>query len=234
MNPVVYYPMEEWPKGTNEGTYVLVDSAPAPIMVWPTWTNGWACDRAGRIWPCMNLHGSTVGDYVIVPDYPKMDNCQLSVSAWVWAMSFNQWVSIVSNWSASPSYHNFGQFFLGALDGVLYLTVKQSDGTEIGASERNGTVMPRGRWQHVAFVADGTMLRLYRNGVEVAASPCGRLAHEPTPKGLGIGCETDESSDGPLPQGPCLWYGRLDEIAIFQHALTVEQVRQLYSGSAAP
>ena len=32
MNPAVYYRMEEWPKGKDEDMYVLVDSAPAPIM----------------------------------------------------------------------------------------------------------------------------------------------------------------------------------------------------------
>jgi hypothetical protein len=33
---------------------------------------------------------------------------------------------------------------------------------------------------------------------------------------------------------PGFWNGRLDELAIFNHALTAEQVRQLYVGSEVP
>ena len=61
------------------------------------------------------------------------------------------------------------------------------------------------------------------------ASPCRGIACQAVPKDLRIGCLTSEINAGP--QEP--WVGRLDEIAIFNHALCAEQVRQLYTGAPA-
>ena len=76
------------------------------------------------------------------------------------------------------------------------------------------------------------MLRLYRNGAEVDVVPCRGIASQPLPKGLGIGCETDEAGIGLYTKMPCFWNGCLDEVAVFNHAITAEQVWQLYAGSA--
>ena len=77
------------------------------------------------------------------------------------------------------------------------------------------------------------MLRLYRNGVEVGATPCQGVAWQTSPKGLAFGCHTDESGLKPDRANPGSWDGQLDEIAVFNRALTVDQVRQLYVGSAS-
>jgi hypothetical protein len=66
---------------------------------------------------------------------------------------------------------------------------------------------------------------LYHNGVEVGASRYNGIARETLHKELGIGCCATTPGHDTYP-----WHGRLDEIAIFNHALTAEQVRQLYLG----
>ena len=89
MNPAVYYRMEEWPKSDKKGSYVLVDSAPgghhgdtAPGR------RVRSAAASGQVRRCARSSRPMVGDYAIVPDYPKTDNGQLSVSAWVWAVTF--------------------------------------------------------------------------------------------------------------------------------------------------
>ena len=57
---------------------------------------------------------------------------------------------------------------------------------------------PLQQWQHVAFVADGSVVHLYRNGIQVAASPCDGVYKVPPLKHLTIGCQNvAESSDPP-------------------------------------
>ena len=88
MNPVVYYRMEEWPRGNDKDTYVLVDSSPGRhhgTLHYAEEFGGepWFAGRFGRsLW----LRGSGAGDCAVVEDYPRADKDQLSVSAWVWNM----------------------------------------------------------------------------------------------------------------------------------------------------
>ena len=51
---------------------------------------------------------------------------------------------------------------------------------------------------------------------------------------LGIGCLLPDLGTGHDPGVPGSLVGRIDEVAGFHHALTAEQMWQLYTGSAAP
>jgi hypothetical protein len=66
---------------------------------------------AGRFGGALNFRGTTNGNYVIVPTYPKPTNA-MSVSAWVWADSRPTWASIVKNWGGATA----GQFHFGLQD----------------------------------------------------------------------------------------------------------------------
>ena len=168
-----------------------------------------------------------------MPDYPKTDTDRLSVSAWVSAFGPAGWASIVANWSdLTPQPGLIGQFALGVDPGRHLLAgILEPGGTPIIVLE-SGKDLPRGRWQHVALVADGAMLRLYRNAVEVGSRSYHGISREPLPNGLGIGLQTDPSGAKPHTPPWGFWDGRLDEIAIFNHALSAEQIRQLCVGSA--
>ena len=84
-----------------------------------------------------------------------------------------------------------------------------------------------GEWQHVAFVADGEFVRLFRNGAEVARERYEGLA-EPTFKALGIGIKLPGSN--PLRQqgSAGYWDGRIDELAVFNRALSPLDIERLY------
>ncbi len=75
-------------------------------------------------------------------------------------------------------------------------------------------------WQFVAAVYDGSSMKLYQNGERVAhRSQSGTIAT--STKSVWIGGNPDDQTVRP-------WPGKLDEIAVFQKALTKEQVRTLY------
>jgi Concanavalin A-like lectin/glucanases superfamily len=83
-------------------------------------------------------------------------------------------------------------------------------------------------WHHVAFVADGSTLRLYRNGREIGAAPYHELRRDPRIQALAIGTKLNLSGNAPEGRDFNMWDGRLDELAIFNHALSPEQVSELY------
>ena len=224
MNPAVYYRMEQWPKHSKKGCYVLVDSAPGGHhgVAHPDQAFRLRCE--GRFGDALDLHGPSVGDHAIVPDYPKTDNGQLSVSAWVWASTVSPWRPIVQNWW-EPSFDrkniDSGQFFFGLAGQCdIMMIVRDRDGTEVRGQEGDGHPLPCGKWQHVAFVATGVeTVHLYRNGVEVCSRICRGIAPERIRKALGIGCRLDKSGASLDAEYPAFWDGRIDELAIFNRAL---------------
>ena len=196
MNPAVYYRMEDWPKGKDEDTFVLVDSAPGAHHGVLHQDRSFGPRQRGRFGGALELHGSGFGDYAIVPDYPKAEDGQLSVSAWAqpWSLEANQWPAIVSNWWADPERkkETTGQFILG-IGSERYLTARTYDRDGVLVCANDGARTFRcGVWHHVAFVADGAMLRLYHNGVEVAATPYRGIHRPARPKALGVGCQLPE------------------------------------------
>lgn len=235
MNPVVYYRMSQWPETDKNGCYVLVDSASGGHHGAAYLDKAFGGPKSrGKLGGALDIHGSTGGEYVFVNSYPKATNGQLSVSAWVRAVSLDPWATIVANWSAAPSGETVGgQFSFGVNHHFELATViQQQDGNVVNICER-GLPLPRSQWQHVAFVADGAILRLYRNGVEVGAAPCRGIARSPMPECLSVGCQMNLAGSKPRPDSALEWNGLLDEIAVFNHTLSVEQVRRLYTGHIA-
>ena len=107
-------------------------------------------------------------DCVDVRDFPTSDTNRLSVSAWVYAQGTNGVVNSIVNeadWRHIPkggTWHNVGiwQFYLLLFgeSGHLMAGVAQRDGKDVWAQENRQ--FPLFEWQHVAFVADGSILRL--------------------------------------------------------------------------
>ena len=134
MRPVVYYRMEDFPKGRDKDTYVLVDSAPeghhgeAHLDA----AFGRARGRFGRV---LDLHGTLANEceYAIVPNYPCSQSGQLSVSAWVLAVVEDPEASIAQNWGPTQTAKSTGsgQFWFGINRwNGLSAAVRGQDGVE--------------------------------------------------------------------------------------------------------
>ena len=178
---------------------------------------------AGRIGAALQLQGVDSKAFALVSDYPKAKDGALSVVAWVHAESRPTWASIAKNWA----FGEVGQFHFGLkhYQGGLELQLREADGDTVYVSEE--TPLPLGEWQHVAFVADGKFARLYRNGVEVARSRHQGLA-TPTFPSLGIGAKLKGKGNREQEGSVGYWDGRIDELAIFNHALSAEDIERLY------
>jgi hypothetical protein len=222
LNPVVYYRMEP----TGDGTRLIdasTSGADATIHVGrataPVWT-------AGRVGAALTLGGPAQGTYAAASEYPQAEGDALTVVAWICARSRPRWASIAKNWAGGND--DRGQFHFGLYEdnGELEAHMVDDGGKEVVV--RDKLPLPLNTWHHVAFVADGTELRLYRNGRQVDARPYHTLHRDPRIKTLAIGTKLNLAGDAPEERDFNMWDGRLDELAIFNHALTAEQVFELF------
>jgi hypothetical protein len=226
LDPVVYYRME--PSG--DGNRLLDASgsgAEAKIHIGrataPVWTGG-------RVGAALSLGGPSQETYAAAKDYPQADGNSLTVAAWIYARSRPRWASIAKNWAGGSQDH--GQFHFGLYedDGELEAHMVDDKGQEV--TVRDLLPLPLNAWHHVAFVADGTELRLYRNGAQVDAKPYQLLHFDPRIKALAIGTKLNLSGDAPEERDFNMWDGRLDEIAIFNRALTPDEISHLYEAAS--
>jgi PKD repeat protein len=207
---VAWYPFDE---GTGETAADSSGNGNEGTVVGAGWV-------AGVVGSALDFDG--LDDYVIVSDYPKPASV-VSVSAWVWAHSRPTWASIAKNWATQK-----GSFHLGLYldDGDLQVTVGEADEGTADVREGAGDPLPLGTWQHVAFVADGTEVRLYRNAREVGSTPYDGTLKTNRP-GLGIGVKL--SNNGTVPNGgnPAYWDGLIDEVRLWDRALCQSELESL-------
>lgn len=222
LNPIVYYRMERPEKESNRNR--LVDSAPGAhhgeLRIADEFGQPYLWGQFGQ---ALSLRQGGVSDFAFVPHCPQTSTNQLSFSAWVMADKRLDYARIVGTGGLPHPSRQF-RFFLMPTSRDLGVKVQQQNGSDAIAREGETHPLPLGSWQHVAFVADGSTLRLYRNGREVARSPCAGILSSRPETCLGIGCLVNE---GNTTSSGCGWQGRLDEVALFHHALTPEQVWQL-------
>ena len=181
----------------------------------------------------LNMSGAEGRVYARVLDFPKSTNGQLSVCAWVYANRRPRWGSIVKNWAKEGAINLGGQFHFGIFkdDGDLEVHVHDAAGAEIGV--REVTPLPLGAWHFVAFTMDGNVLRLYRNGVQVAEKPCQGLWQQ-GPEVLGIGVKLGFDRILPDTRNAGLWDGRIDNVAIFHRALSSQEMVSLHHAAQVP
>jgi hypothetical protein len=225
LGPATYLPMEPSADGNS-----LIDACspgrPGRVVLGPCPGTPWA---PGRFGSSLNLRGPGPGDHARIPYVHRSVDGRLSVVAWVLAESRPRWASIIKRWG-EPGDRSF-HFGLHGDDGDLEVHAARPDGEESLA--REGRPLPTGRWHHVAFVADGEALHLYRNGAEVARTRSPGLRRGAI-NVAGVGVKLDRAGERPDSYEPGYWHGRLDEIAIFPRALGPDQIRRLYRSADGP
>jgi hypothetical protein len=176
------------------------------------------------------LRGEVLRDGAVLADYPKADHNKLTVAAWAYADSHRAWATIAKNWGEPGGAYGQFSFELCCIDRDSYdicARISQNDGNLITVREGFDHPFPLYEWQHVAFVADGANLRLYRQGREVAAVKYASLKYPAPFKALGIGVRTPDDAKEHNATGGDFWSGKLDEVAVFNNALTPDEIKRL-------
>lgn len=215
---IAYYPLDEATGGT------AVDFSPGGH-------NGLLGNYAeddsqwveGRIGGALQFGGPSTRQHVLVEDYEKPAST-LTVSLWAYADTLGQWASFVKNWGSTDA----GQFHFGLFaDGIHEnIYIKQADGKTPNVSDPEA--FPVGEWQHVAFVCDGSKVRLYRNGREVAVTDYDGTLVQPPMNCIGIGAKIRNDCTGPDTGAPGFWHGKMDDIGIWNRGLAPTEIEAVY------
>ena len=171
---------------------------------------------AGKVGGALRFAAGSTGEHVIVPNFPKTA-ANYSISAWVWADSRPVWASIVKNW--------YGEFHFGLESGTGELS-NYIGLTSTFPNAKEAGVFPTGSWQHVACTADGANLRVFRNGLQVAATAYSGALFTP-PQALSIGAKIVGASTDSH------WQGLIDDVALWNRALSANEIYNLFAAGAA-
>ncbi len=101
-------------------------------------------------------------------------------------------------------------------DGQLQVTMRNRKGELRSVASENS--LPLRTWLHVVVTADGQQLRIYEEGQMAASIPCSSMAVSDA-ETLWFGTDAD---------GIRLWSGRIDELALFDKAISDNEVAELY------
>lgn len=100
--------------------------------------------------------------------------------------------------------------------GTLQAVIRNRTG-EV-SSITGDSLLPLKTWRHVVVTVDGKQILLYEDGQLVASEPCDELAAS----------DANTVWFGTDAKATRVWDGRIDEVALFDRALTAEEIAGLY------
>jgi hypothetical protein len=179
----------------------------------------------GRVGGAVDLTAGGSTGHLVVPGSELLDRIagQLSVSAWI-RLPPEQDPGIIV---ARPATGRTGPLFrLEVKDRRLKVQLPGAGGDALLALESDRAI-PTGRWVHVAMVFDGQTVRLFLEGTRVASAPhAAPLPPSSEPLTIGAGA----ISPGPEPRTADHLPGQLDELFVFDRALTDRELTTLVDG----
>ena len=202
-------PVGEWRMNEGSGT-TLVDSSGSgnngTILGNPTWV-------AGQNGLALRLDGT--GDYATVPDSASLDiSSTITLAAWVKPeKTATQYLIKKATQNGTDGY----ELSLATTGFPFVRFNSTASGTTYRvdspiAYPNNGTT-----WMHLAATSDGTTIRLYVNGAEVATKPA-PAAITTNNLALGIGAQGD---------GVSQLQGAMDDVRVYNRALSASEVAAL-------
>lgn len=181
----------------------------------------WVPGRAGT---GLRFGVTTPTPGVRIPPSPSLDvTATVSVSAWALATSAGDaWRAVISRQLGSGAGDQFGVAAIGdRLHFVVMVTLMP------GETPHPVYQFPVGVWVHVAGTYDGAVKRLYINGKEVASTRAAvAIPTERNPLYLGT------NKNGAAGESVHPWVGILDELAMWNRALSPAEVAAVHAGGA--
>jgi hypothetical protein len=148
--------------------------------------------------------------WMSVPSSPSYDaDAGLTLSAWVYWDRATQAGQVVMARQRGSAYQNV--FWLGLSLGRVHFSVEDQG--------VNG-VLPAGRWVHLAGTYDGSRVILYLDGTELARANVA-VKFVPGDRGISVGADLNGAGNSVVDS---LFVGRLDDVAIYDRALSPAEI----------
>ncbi|MHC4867936.1 MAG: LamG domain-containing protein, partial [Planctomycetota bacterium] len=194
--------------GSNHGT----------IYGEPNWT-------AGQINGALGFDGSD--DYVNVPDAPSLrfsQNDSFSVSFWANPVSTGY---VLSKMRASNCSSGIFGYQVNWAPSKFQLVIDKSCTASTALGTPDGSAAS-GSWYHVTCVYDNKNMEIYLNGQFQDSRTFDLSTGSTTPdKNLAIGARSYDSTI------TAYFGGKIDDVRIYNRALTGEEVLELYEGESS-
>jgi hypothetical protein len=223
-----------WPGDENANDFLSIHEG----------TLGAEADFApGYVREAFNLDG--IDDHVSVLDSvpsAQLDGfTELTIDAWIyhntqlWQDGPNFINAIVSKYNTTMA--DGASYYLMLYNDNLRIAVFQSVSPEIWAGLQSTVEIPTGEWSHVAGIwQGGTTFELYVNGFQVSGSPISggspgssmTMAENDVPVNFGRVESFGGSSSGPS----AFYHGLIDEVEIFDRALTTDEIQAIYGAGS--
>lgn len=185
----------------------------------PIVTNGSPAFMASPFGTALDLDG--VSQSTLLPANLLAGVSNFSIAVWV-------------NWDGGGDWQRIFDFGNGPAQN-MFLTPRSGGGTLRFAITTNNywneqsveaALLPIGQWQHVAVTYNGSQVRLYTNGVLAAANA---MTLTPASFNPALNYLGDSQYDGDP-----LFNGRLDELFIYNYALSATEILRLTANQPPP
>jgi hypothetical protein len=195
-------------------------------------TEMWNGGTTGKYSASLMFDGS--GDYVSVADNASLrpGNGSWSVSLWAKPQNANQQAPLISKDNTSSPYPQWSMYICGDIDcsttpgKKLYGSLSGSTAGQFREVLSTSDVAD-GNWHHFIMVADkdSNQIRLYSDGRQLSV----------TPESYGVWPTVDNTDTLMIGRSNYGEYfnGQIDEIKVYNYALTPAQVQTLYNRGAA-
>ncbi|HXJ23068.1 MAG TPA: LamG domain-containing protein [Polyangia bacterium] len=193
----------------NNGTLAAIDPASAWVADGP---EGGALAPQGK-------------GYVQVPDSESIDSITtaVTVAAWIYIDgAITDYATVISRQIAATYGQHYHLSIRADMKPALFITTPASMQVFIAGP----TAVPLQTWVHIAGTYDGSMARLYLNGVDVIDAPVtGPFAAESNPVIL-------SGNNNPSPTNLSERIpGRLDDVLLYRRALSGDEIARLSNGA---
>jgi hypothetical protein len=180
------------------------------LMSGPKWVNG----KFGK---ALEFDGKAT--YVEVPENKTLDlTDEVTMMCWYFWGGVSPvdggWQTFVSKGPMSGTNENWALFINDASLYFHFITTPNGARTNINSPNN---VVEKGKWQFVAGTYDGKNVRIYLDGKKIQESP---MSGKMTPNGSNLRIGHREAAAH-------YWLGTLDEVGVFNKALTEDQVNDI-------
>jgi hypothetical protein len=185
----------------------------------------------GPVWTTGQIDGALefdgLNDYVDVGPLDIMGN-EMTISAWARADSFatpsrdNRLIAKATGTAADNHWWMLSTIVSGGATRLRFRLKTEGNGLTDSLIASSGDITI-GEWFHAVVTYDGLVMRVYKDGQEVGnAAKSGGGGRISTDPGVGV-------SIGRNPDGYGEWNGGIDDVRIYNRALTAHEVFDLYN-----
>lgn len=155
--------------------------------------------------------------FVSVPDAATLRPDNFTIEGWFNFTSYsNDYRMLMNKPTADPSYSSYNLWIYGGV-----LNAQSTDGLSLGNSLSYTLYPIPGQWYHIAFTRQaGGQMKLFVNGIEVDSQA----------SNASVGYSSSPMTLGSLGASP---HGKIDEVSIYDRAMSAVEVQSIYTAGGA-